>query len=51
VPWTPPVKKHEEIVADIQADAEAFEKRSQAEEARLGEEKARLEDAVYRARA
>jgi hypothetical protein len=42
-------QKHEEIVADLQSEAEVLEKRSQAEEARWAKEKARLEDALRRA--
>jgi hypothetical protein len=44
-------QKHEGIVADIQSEAEALEKRSQAEEVRWAKERARLEDALRRARA
>jgi hypothetical protein len=43
-------RKHEKIALDIQAQLDALEKRSQAEEARWEKEKARLEAALRRAR-
>jgi hypothetical protein len=43
-------QKHEKIALDIQAQLDALEKRSQAEEARWEKEKARLEAALKRAR-
>jgi hypothetical protein len=43
-------RKHEENAADIQAELEALEERSKAEEARWENEKARLEAALRRAR-
>ena len=43
-------KEHAKRAAAIQAEVEALEKRSQAEEARWGKEKGRLEAALRRAR-
>jgi hypothetical protein len=43
-------RKHEATVAAIQSESEALEKRSEAEEERWAKEKARLEDALRRAR-
>ena len=43
-------RKHEKFASDIQAQFEALEGRSQAEEARWDKEKARLEAALRRAR-
>lgn len=43
-------QKHEATVAGIQSEAQALEKRSEAEEERWAKEKARLEDALRRAR-
>jgi hypothetical protein len=43
-------RKHEENASDIQAQIEALEQRSQAEEARWEKEKGRLEAALKRAR-
>ena len=43
-------RKHEATVAGIQSEAQALEKRSEAEEERWAKEKARLEDALRRAR-
>ena len=42
-------RKHEEIAADIQAQIEALQKKSQAEDARWEKEKSRLEAALRRA--
>jgi hypothetical protein len=43
-------RKHETIASDIQAQLEALEERSQAEDARWEKEKGRLEAALRRAR-
>jgi hypothetical protein len=43
-------RKHEKYASDIQAELEALEQRSQAEEARWEKEKAPLEAALRRAR-
>jgi len=43
-------REHEKIASDIQAQLEALEERSQAEEVRWEKEKARLEAALRRAR-
>ena len=43
-------REHEKNASDIQAQLEALEERSQAEEARWEKEKARLEAALRQAR-
>ena len=48
--WTRPSSEHAKRAAAIQAEVEALEKRSQAEDARWDKEKERLEAALRRAR-